>query len=303
MTLTLRQLEYFAAVARTLHFGSAATACRVTQPALSSQIQQLENSLGTPLFERNRRVVRLTDAGARLLPRAQSILSEVAGLRSAAAAHAPPLTGDLRLGVIPTVAPYALPQFVPTARRRYPDLRLLIREDRTPDLVQQLADGELDLLLLALEADLGDVTTLPLYRDPFALAVPNGHPLGTTRPIKTSDLAEAELLLLEDGHCLRDQALDVCQIAGADEASDFRASSLNTLVRMVAAGTGMTLIPEIAIPTEVRSRDQVTLRRFGPRGPARTIGLAWRRSSPRVEEFELLATALRETAPKAVRPA
>lgn len=297
MTVSLRQLEYLVALSRTLRFREAAERCHVTQPALSTQIQQLERSLGVPLFERDRRTVALTEAGRRAVVRAERVLTEVEALTEEARAQHKPLTGTLRLGVIPTIAPYVLPTFVPALKRRYPKLRLLLHEGQTAHLLEQLRANELDLLLLALEADLGDVEVMPLYPDPFVVAAPKGHPLASRRAIRSSDLADVEVLLLDDGHCLRNQALDLCNRAGAHEVDDFRASSLNTLARMVAAGTGVTLLPSIALSTEVRARDPMVVRPFAKGGPKRTIGLAWRKTSSRVRDFELVAQLLRDRAP------
>lgn len=302
MSVTLRQLEYLVALARTLVFREAAERCHVTQPALSTQIQQLERSLGVVLFERDRRNVALTDAGRRAVARAERVLAEVDALTDEARAAHEPLTGTLRLGVIPTIAPYVLPRFVPTIKRRHPKLRLLLQEDQTARLLDKLRHNQLDVLLLALEADLGEVVTLPLFADPFVVAIPDGHELASNKNIRPEDLAGVEVLLLEDGHCLRDQALDLCGPVGAREVDDFRASSLNTLARMVAADVGVTLLPSIALPTEVRPRDPVTVRKFAKRGPERTIGLAWRKTSARVADFEILAKILREQASEQPKP-
>ena len=297
MTVTLRQLEYLVVLARTLHFRGAAERCHVTQPALSAQIQQMERALGVALFERDRRRVALTDAGRRAVTRAERVLAEVEALTEDARAQHKPLSGTLRVGVIPTIAPYVLPNVVPALKRRYPELRLLLHEDQTARLLQRLRDSELDVLLLALEAELGDVETLPLYADPFVVVAPKAHPLAARRTVRADDLTGIEVLLLEDGHCLRDQALDLCNHAGAREVGDFRATSLNTLARMVAAGTGLTLMPSIALATEVRGRDPVVVRRFAKGGPQRTIGLAWRRTSRHTRDFELLARVLQDRPP------
>jgi LysR family hydrogen peroxide-inducible transcriptional activator len=298
---TLRQLECAVAVAEHLSFRRAAEACFITQPALSLAIQQLETLLGTRLFERDRRRVLLTPAGEELVPRARAALAETDALVEAARVLRDPLAGTLRMGVIPTVAPYVLPSVVPLLRRRYPALRLLLQEEQTARLVERTQRGRLDLCLLALEADLGGLTTRALYFDPFVLAAPQGHDLAKRKHAREQDLAQEEVLLLEDGHCLREQALSICSRSGAREHGDFRATSLNTLVRMVAGGTGVTLLPAMAVPGEVHAPDRLAIvpleRRSG-----RTIGLAWRPSSPRVRAFEALAEALVEKAPAGTVP-
>ncbi len=298
---SLRQLECLLAVAEQLSFRKAAAACFITQPALSAQILQLETLLGVRLFERDRRRVLLTGAGEELLPRARAALAEVDAFVDAARVLRDPLAGTLRLGVIPTVAPYVLPAAVPAIHRKHPKLRLLLQEERTSRLVELTSRGQLDLCLLAMEADLGDLERLPLYSDPFVLALPAGHELAGRRAIRDQDLAQEEVLLLEDGHCLREQVLSICQQAGARELGDFRATSLNTLVRMIASGIGITLLPSMAVPAEVHARDKLALRPLD-RAARRTIGLAWRRSSPRGRAFELLAELLVACAPRGVLP-
>lgn len=289
---TIRQLECLVAVADKLHFGHAAEACYVTQPALSAQVQQLESLLGVKLFERDRRKVLPTAAGAKLAERAADILADLHDFTEAATAFKGPLTGTLRLGVIPTAAPYVLPRASREVNRRYPDLRLLLREAQTAELLALLAEGQLDVLLLALEADLGDVETLPLFPDPFVLAVPPDHRLAKRKKVSEADLLSEQVLLLDDGHCLRDQALSICNRAGAGELGDFRASSLTTLAQMVAGGIGVTLLPELSVTVEGTSSG-LSIVPFGARGPSRTIGLAWRRSSLREAEFRELGEAVR----------
>ncbi len=297
----LRPLECALAVAEHLSFRRAALACSISQPALSIQIRQLETLLGTRLFERDRRRVLVTPEGEALLPHIRGTLLALDGLVEAARTLRDPLAGTLRLGVIPTVAPYVLPGVIGPLRRRFPKLRLLLREDRTASLVERVQDGRLDLALLALEADLGNLATLALYSDPFVLVAPAGHALASHELARSRDLEGEEMLLLEDGHCLRDQALSLCQRAGARELGDFRATSLNTLVRMVASGTGLTLLPVMAVATEVRAQDRLVTRPLERRA-SRTIGLAWRASTPRRATFEQLAEAFVEHAPKGTVP-
>ncbi len=293
MTPSLRQLEYLIAVARTLNFRQAAESCHVSQPALSAQIQQLEATLGVTLFERDKRRVRLTAVGADLAERARSILGDVSDLVDAAQASKRPLAGTVRMGVIPTVAPYLLPFAVPIIAAAHPDLRLLLREDQTARLVEKLEAGDLDVLLLAVEVDLHGAEVEELFRDPFVFAARDDHPLLDEETIPLEALKDEPVLLLEDGHCLRDQALSFCEGAGVEELDDFRASSLTTLVQMVANGVGVTLLPALAIEVEVRA-GRLGVCPFTAPAPYRTIGLAWRSSSPRRDEFLLLAEHLRK---------
>lgn len=286
---TIRQLEYITAIDDHGTFQAAADACHVTQPGLSAQVRQLEESLELQLFERGRKPVLRTPAGREILLRARRVLTAVQELHDAARGLGRPFTGPLRLGVIPTVAPFLLPAALPAIRRAHPALRLELHEARTLDLVEALERGELDLLLLALEAPLGDAATLPLLDDPFLLAVPRGHRLAARKRVREADLAGEPVLLLEDGHCLRDQALSICSSAGAPELGDFRASSLTTLVSMVASGAGLTLLPTLATRVSAALDRDLALVPFGRPVPQRTIGFAWRKTSPRGAEFEQLA--------------
>jgi len=289
---TLRQLEYAVAVADHRHFRRAAAACAVSQPGLSAQIRELEDQLGVRLFERGRGGVVVTPEGRQVAEQARAILTAARELVEAGRALGQPLAGSLRLGVIPTVAPYLLPQVLPVLQGVYPELALLLREDQTPRLVERLAAGELDVLLLALEADLGDSVRLPLFRDPFQLVVRRDHPLARRRRVRESDLDGSELLLLDDGHCLRDQALSACQARGARERPNFRATSLGTLTQMVASGIAATLLPELALAREVTPRSDLVAVPFERPVPHRTIGLAWRRGTARTAEYRLLAPHL-----------
>ncbi len=290
---SIRQLEYAVALADALHFGRAARACAITQPALSAQIRALEDLLEVRLFERSRRAVRVTRTGTAVIARARELLRSVDELVETGRGGREPLCGALHLGVIPTVAPYLLPRWLPRVRAAWPRLRLFLHEDRTASLLAGLADGRLDLLLLALPVQRPGVEELPIFEEPFLLAVPRGHPLARGRAgVSESALVQEPVLLLDDGHCLRDQALAVCEQAGARESETVRAASLNTLVQMVAGGLGVTLLPASAVETEVRGR-AVEVRRFRVPAPGRSIGLAWRSSSPRGEEFRTLGAFLR----------
>jgi len=283
---SVRQLECAVAVAEHRHFGRAARACAISQPALSSQVQLFEDELGVRLFERARRGVLLTAAGEGVIERARAALHALDDVVDAARRRGP-LAGPLHLGVIPTVAPYLLPRWLPRVRAAHPELRVFLHEDRTARIVERLRRGELDLLLLALPVDGDDLHALPLFAEPFLLAAPRGHRLaaGGRRRVSERDLEGEAVLLLEDGHCLRDQALTLCRHAGARESVEVRASSLTTLVQMVAGGFGVTLLPEGAAPIEVHPDDGIVLRRFQAPEPTRTLGLLWRKASPRAEAF------------------
>jgi LysR family hydrogen peroxide-inducible transcriptional activator len=293
---TLRQLEYVVAVADEKSFGAAASHCHVSQPGLSTQVREVERLLGVRIFERDRRGVIVTPAGEEIVERARALVASARELVEVARKRARPLCGPLRLGVIPTIAPYLLPASLPAVRRAYPELKLLLREEKTEVLLALIAKGKLDAALLALDVPLGDVDSAPLFDDAFVLAMPAGHKLAKKKQIDEKDLEGERVLLLEDGHCLRDQALAVCDRAGADENADFRATSLATLVQMVAGGDGVTLLPAIAAPSVTGegagSAASVVVRPFKAPAPRRKIGLVWRRGSSRGEEMRMLAAEL-----------
>jgi len=292
--VSLKQLKYFDAVARSRHFGKAAEHCAVTQPALSMQIQELEKFLGVQLLERGRSGVMLTESGKEIAERAARVLADVRDIVDVARQQGSVLTGPLGLGVIPSVAPYILPQLLPMMRDAFPDLDLHIRESQTQTLVSELLDGQLDVLLLALPVDHPDIETLRLFDDRFLLAMASSHRM-SNRVKATPDLLETEkLLLLEEGHCMREQALAFCSLRRIENINTFGASSLSTLVQMVANGLGMTLLPELAVPLESR-RGDIRLMRFADPEPQRVIGLAWRRSSPRKRHFEELGQMIAAT--------
>lgn len=289
---SIRQLEYFVAVAEHLNFREAAESCHVTQPALSTQLQALEALLGVQLFERDTRRVVATAAGLELAKEARTILGATDKLLDMARASGDPLSGRLRLGAIPTVAPYLLPMVVQAARQKFPDLVLLLTEDQTDRLVAKLHGGELDVLLLALDVDLFGATEKQLFSDPFVLACHRDHPLATKEVLSEPDLDGQTVLLLEDGHCLRSHALPICKTSGMVEYADFRATSLGTLLQMVATGIGVTLIPEMAVEQEQQRNPDVVFRPFDEGGPSRRIGLSWRKTSARVDEFETLGSTI-----------
>lgn len=293
--LSLRQLQYVVAVADTLGFRKAAERCHVSQPSLSAQIRELEETLGVTLFERDRRAVLVTAAGADLVARARRVLSEAGDLVDAAVRLGDPLAGQLRLGVIPTIAPYLLPEAVPAVLARFPKLKLLFREEKTEVLVASLAAGKLDAAVLALEAEIGDLAHAVIAEDPFVLAAPKRHPLAKKRTIHADDLEGETVLLLDDGHCLRGQALSYCSSARANEAS-FRATSLSTLAQMVSSGAGVTLLPQLSVALENR-RGQLAILPFAAPAPSRTVALVWRPKSPMTKELKELAAVLRKAWP------
>jgi LysR family hydrogen peroxide-inducible transcriptional activator len=288
--LSLRQLEYVVAVAETGGFHRAAERCNVSQPTLSAQVAQVEAVLGVRLFERARAGVIVTPQGQAIVLCAHRVLREMGDLLTAAARASDPFAGVFRLGVIPTVAPYLLPEVMPALHAQYPSLQLVLREERTEDVMRDLRQGSLDLGLLALEADLGDHTAHEVLKDPFVVALPQGHPLAAKKRVAVADLESEQVLLLDDGHCFRTQALALCSKAGAREA-DYRATSLSTLVQMVSVGGGVTLLPKLAVEVENR-RGQIEIRPFVPPVPSRTIALVWRPSSPFAEAFHSLGDAL-----------
>jgi len=285
--VTLKQLRYFDALARELHFGRAADSCSVTQPALSMQIHEMEQNLGLALVERTKSGVQLTAKGHEIAARSSRILGDVRDLVAYAQHANSILAGALRLGVIPSVAPYLLPPLLPLLREAYPELELHVRETQTQVLTDELLEGKLDVLLLALPLKHPDLTNRVLFEDKFLLAVPKERKL-SGRVRATKELIEHErLLLLEEGHCLRDQALTYCNLQQVDAVNTFGASSLATIVEMVSAGFGITLLPEMAVTIEERGRD-IMLVRFVEPEPYRTIGLVWRSTSPRTQDFEEL---------------
>ncbi|MDP9150602.1 MAG: LysR substrate-binding domain-containing protein [Myxococcota bacterium] len=294
--LSLRQLEYVVAVADARNFHRAAERCHVSQPTLSAQVQQLEGVLGARLFERDRRGILLTGPGEEVVAHARRVLLEVADLLSVARRVHDPFEGTFRVGVIPTVAPYLLPDVMPVLNARHPKLRLVFREEKTDDVLRDLGQGTLDLGLLALEADVGDLDHAEVLKDPFVVALPRHHSLARNKRLALAALEGQPVLLLDDGHCFRTQALALCAKAHAREA-DWRATSLATLVQMVSAGAGITLLPKLALEVENR-RGQLEVRPFVPPAPSRTIGLVWRRTSPFSDAFRAIAAVLASGAPR-----
>jgi LysR family transcriptional regulator, hydrogen peroxide-inducible genes activator len=309
--VSLRQLRYLDALVRHRHFGHAAEDCAVSQPALSMQIRELEQSLGAELIERRQGAIAFTEIGAEVARRAGAILAAARDLEDFARHSARLLSGTLRLGVIPSLAPYVLPRLLPELQRVHPDLRLELRETQTRTLLAELGRGALDAVMLALPVDAAEVETIRLFDDRFLLAVPAADALPETARVTARDIEQRKLVLLEEGHCLRDQALAYCAtVRGDSSPMGLGATSLTTVMQMVANGYGVTLVPEVAIDVEVRD-ERVKLLRFAEPQPGRTVGLAWRKTSPRKIDFVALGQIVIEAlgvhalpAPvQAVRPA
>ncbi|NZA26695.1 DNA-binding transcriptional regulator OxyR [Luteimonas sp. SJ-92] len=277
--MNLRDLKYLVALADHKHFGRAAAACFVSQPTLSTQIRKLEEELGVSLVERAPRKVMLTPAGREAAERARRIVAEVEQMKEAARREQDPESGTVRLGIFPTLAPYLLPHVIPRLRLRFPKLELLLVEEKSDVLLGRLRDGRLDAAVLALPVDDDQLHCEPLFEEPFMLAVPEGHALAGRSALRMEELADQRLLLLEDGHCLREQALEVCHLGGAGERSEFRATSLETLRQMVAANVGVTLLPILAVQPPVARSGSIRLLAFQDSRPSRRIAMVWRRSS------------------------
>lgn len=292
---TLRQLRYLATLAETRHFGRAAEQCLVTQSTLSAGIQELETLLGARLVERTKRRVDVTPLGDAVVERAREVLSRAEDIVDLVQAAGAPLTGDLRLGVIPTIGPFLLPRVLPRLREAYPELRLFLREEQTHRVLAGLHEGHLDLGLIALPWETGGLESMELFADPFVLAAPPEHPLAAGAATPLSDLADEDLLLLEEGNCLRDHALAACSLPSARRAEGFQATSLATLVQMVANGLGVSLLPRMALEAGILEGTGIAARELDGDMPARIIGLVWRRSSCRKEDFRLFGEFLQSS--------
>jgi len=292
--VNLRALQYLVKLAELQHFSRAAEACFVSQPTLSTQIRKLEEELGVQLVERAPRNVQLTPVGKEIAERARHVLRDVEQILVAARRSRDPETGTLRLGLFPTLAPYLLPHVVPGIRARFPKLRLELAEEKTADILHLLDRGALDAGLLALPVDDDSLEREVLFEEPFVVAMPESHPLADRDSVELRDLDGSELLLLEDGHCLRDQALEVCALAGARERVDFHATSMETLRQMVAADVGVTLMPVLAVKPPIANTGNIVLRPFAEPAPRRTIALLWRKSSPLGKLMHDLADCLRD---------
>jgi len=288
MELKLKDLRYLVAVADQRHFGRAAARCFVSQPTLSAQLKKLEQSLGVQLIERAPGKVALTPAGEEIVTRARRVIAASDEVVTLARSHRDPLAGRLRLALLPTIGPYLLPHVAPLIRKQLPRLELHLYEYQTQPLLERLHAGELDVGILALPVELEGLEARELYREPFTVALPEQHPLAAQAALRVADLKNETLLLLEDGHCLRDQALEVCSRVGMRDQQDFRATSLETLRQMVAAGAGITLLPELAGRGAYRNARGVALRPFAKPAPVRHIGAVWRKSTARRAAIDAL---------------
>ena len=300
--MNLRDLKYLLALADHKHFGRAAAACFVSQPTLSTQIRKLEDELGVPLVERAPRKVMLTPAGRDAAERARRIVAEVEQMKEAARRSQDPEAGTVRLGMFPTLGPYLLPHVVPRIRARFPHLELLLVEEKSDVLLSRLREGKLDAGLLALPVADDQLHTEFLFEEPFVLAVPESHPLAQRGSLTLAELSHQQLLLLEDGHCLREQALDVCRLSGANEKSEFRATSLETLRQMVAADVGITLLPALAVKPPVARSPNIHLLGFSDSHPSRRIAMVWRKSSAMSGFLQVFAQVFRELPPGLFQP-
>jgi LysR family hydrogen peroxide-inducible transcriptional activator len=293
--MNLRDLQYLVALAETRHFGRAAERCHVSQPTLSAQVRKLEETLGVALVERRPRRLALTVAGEAVVERARRMLRDADDIRSLARASQDPLSGQLKVGLIPTLGPYLLPRIAPKLARALPKLQLMLHEYQTAPLVDRVVKGDLDLAILALPADTKGLETRSLFGEAFLVAMPEKHRLATRRRIRMADLEGEKLLLLEEGHCLRDQALEACAHVSTEELN-FRATSLETLRQMVAAGLGITLLPRLAAEGPFASARSLVVRPLAPPAPSRVIGAAWRRSTSRAEAIAAVCDVISKTA-------
>jgi LysR family hydrogen peroxide-inducible transcriptional activator len=284
---TTKQLRYFVALEQIGHFGKAAETCFVSQPAFSVAIRELENTLNIQLVDRTNKNVTITSLGRDIAAQARQVLRDLEDLVDMAQGNQQPLTGQLKLGVIPTIAPFLLPRLLPALRKSFPELKLHLKEDLTDRIYSGLMDGELDIILVALPYELRNVAEMPLFQDRFHLAYPAKSSFVNPEHYKVSDLPEESILLLEDGHCMRDHALSACSIKNANKVSNITATSLLTLVQMVDADLGVTYLPEMAIGSSLLKNTRIKTVELDS-GSYRDIGLVWRKASTRTEEFEML---------------
>ncbi len=292
--MNLRDLHYLVAVADLKHFGKAAESCHVSQPTLSAQIKKLEDYLGVQLIERNSKQVMLTPVGEDIVARARVIISDAEQIKIMAKQSINPETGSLTLGVIPTLAPYLLPHVVPILKEHYPQLALYFYEDKTAHLLEKLSQGELDAIILALPVPHEGLNIRKLFSEPFFVAMPNDHPLREHEEVCSDELNDENLLLLAEGHCLRDQALEVCTHIGMQQQAPFSATSLETLRQMVAAGAGITLLPALAVHTKIANSEQICVKPFSNPQPVREIAMLWRKSSALTTLLDKIALLLTE---------
>lgn len=295
--MNIRDLEYLIAVDEERHFHRAAERCFVSQPTLSGQLKKLEQELGVLLIERNNRQVSITEAGQAVLAHARTALTEVNAIKDVASYYHDPMVGDVRVGIIPTIAPYLLPIIMAKLNKAFPKLKIWLYEYQTHVLLEKLQKSELDFLILALPIEKHDFTELDLFREPFRLAVKKNHSLAKKKQINMGDIAQQELLLLEEGHCLRGHILDVCLLAGVKEQGQYHATSLETLRHMVGEGMGMTLMPELAVPTRTTKTDEIRYIEFSDPKPNRRIGMLYRKNSYREETFNNISELIKSVLP------
>ena len=295
--MNIRDLEYLIAVDEERHFHRAAERCFVSQPTLSGQLKKLEEELGILLVERNNRQVSMTEAGEAVVKHAHVVLAEINSIKNVASYYQDPMVGDVRVGIIPTVAPYLLPIIMPKLNKAFPKLKIWLYEYQTHVLLEKLQKAELDFLILALPIEKHDFTEADLFREPFRLAVKKDHALVKKKQINLGDIANQELLLLEEGHCLRGHILDVCLLAGVKEEGQYHATSLETLRHMVGEGMGMTLIPELAVPAKTRKADEIRYIEFSDPKPNRRIGMLYRKNSYREETFNNISELIKAVLP------
>lgn len=301
--MTLQELRYIVALADSGHFGKAAEACFVTQSTLSTQLRKLEDGLGLILFDRSLKRVTPTPMGREVLAAARNILAESERIRAIAGHNRDPMARTIHLGIIPTLGPYYLPSALTLVRKRHPALRPLLREETTPQIIEHLLEGDLDAALLALPVADEKLRVVPLFREHFYAAVPADHPLAARKTLQAGDMEREKLLLLDEGHCLRDQALDFCNARASTLREEVRATSLETLRQMVGMGLGITLLPALAVNPGSRTGNQsVVCRAFARPVPKRTIALIWRKQTPFPTTFEQLAATLKSKLPEAVEP-
>ncbi len=292
--MNLKDLKYLVALADTGHFGRAADRTFVSQPTLSAQLKKLEQYLGVKLVERQPKNVQLTEVGKQIVVHARRMLDEANQIVALGRNSTDPFSGKLKVALIPTIGPYLLPRVTQRIRKALPHLGLMLYEHRTEGLLKRLHEGEIDMGILALPTALDGLESRTLYKEFFTLAVPNGHILADKSTVKVQDLKDQTVLLLEDGHCLRDQALEVCSRVDVREAEDFRATSLETLRQMVVAGFGITLLPELAVESPFGSQRGLTVRQFAKPAPMRTVGAVWRKSSTRTVAISAVCDVLAE---------
>jgi len=292
--MNLRDLTYLVATAKHLHFGKAAKACFVSQPTLSTQLKKLEEELGVTLFERNNKNVMLTDTGNAIVVQAQKVLYETEQIRRLANSSLEPFTGEFRLGVIPTIGPYLLPLVYKKLKKAMPRLKIFLHEEKTEVAITQLKSGLLDAIIIATPASENSLISKTLFTDPFYLALPNGHPLSKKKLINIDDISKENILLLEEGHCLREQALELCGTLNLGSNQQFHATSLETLRYMVMAGVGITLLPEIALAYTRIKNSELTIKPFKNPSPKRIVSLVWRKHTTKQPSTEKIAEIIQQ---------